>query len=403
MAKWLDNTDMSNVWGDFKTKLASSLSSLSDAISQNTSDISDRVTKKQFGLLNAYRYKSNQIFTNTSSDIYKYLYSYYASGYSSATSNNYKKTITKDGRIFEYDCSNKWVIEINAKTGAITKYNMTVQNTSITYYWYIGTYVSGSDIYSYLWGTGGSGWGIFKVKHGNATYANSVQSVYIYNIAQDLKYYTSGTTTTYSTSISYLRTRLSVLIGDKVCVICNARTNSSSYSTSYDIGFAWDGTTVKQLTINSAKTLPTNIYNSTAYHYERGINLVTDNTTTYTESYKIYQYSSSTSTIALKTTTLVPEASSSGTSQIYPCGFYDDYIVFGYLTTSSPNTLILSPINNTSYYEIVPFRESYEISTAFYNRLIFTKQNDGNYMFMPVFNYINGYTGQGVVLKNLDE
>lgn len=403
MAKWLDNTDMSNVWGDFKTKLASSLSSLSSAISQNTSDISDRVTKKQFGLLNAYRYKSNKMFTDTSSDIYKYLYSYYASGYYNSTSNNYKKTITKDGRIFEYDCHNKWVVEINRKTGAITKYNMAVQNSAITYYWYIGTYVDGSNIYSYLWGTGGSGYGIFKVKHGNATYANSVQSVYIYNIAQDLKYYTSGTTATYSTSTSYLKTKLSILVGDKVCIICDARTGNNGYNSSYEIGFSWDGTTVKQLTINSAKTLPTNIYSSTVYHYERGINLVTDNTATYTESYKIYQYSSSTSTIALKTTTLVPEASSSGSSQIYPCGYYDDYIVFGYLTTGHPNTLILSPKNDTSYYEIVTFREPYENSTAFHNRLIFTSVNGENYMFMPVFNYINGYTGQGVVLKNLDE
>ena len=65
------------------------------------------------------------------------------------------------------------------------------------------------------------------------------------------------------------------------------------------------------------------------------------------------------------------------------------------------------PINDSSYYEIVPFKESYENSNAYYNRLIFTHIDDDNggknYMFMPVFYYIDGYTGSGVVLKNLDE
>ena len=134
MANWLDNTEMSNIWGEFKSSLSANLQSLSTMISQNSSDISNRITKNQFGLTNAFRYKSNNIYT--SGNIYSYLYSNYASGSSSYTSNNYKKTITYSGRIFEYDCSNQTVIEINPKTGSITRYSMKPSNTSINYRWY---------------------------------------------------------------------------------------------------------------------------------------------------------------------------------------------------------------------------------------------------------------------------
>lgn len=401
MANWLDGTEMSNVWSNFKNKLANTLTSLSNAISQNASDISERITKKQFGIQNAFRYKSTDVFYS-GTDVYTYLYLNYAYGYSGYSRYNYRKTITQDGRIFEYDCANQWVIEINPTNGNITKYNMRTNNSSITYQWYIGTYVDGDDIYSYLWGTGGSGWGIFKVKHGNASYASSVSSLYIYDIAQDSKYYVvSGTTPVYSTSTNYFRTLLSVMVGDKVCVICNSRTNSSSYSSLYNIQFVWDGSNRKQLSVE----LPSGFYSSYYYHYERGINIATDGNTTYTGGYKISLYSNSSTKSTFKLTKVVPDTGNS--EYVYPCGFYDDYIVFGYMQNYGHNTLMFLPINDQSYYEIVPFKEPYESSNQYYNRLIFTHIDDDNggknYMFKPVFSYVNGYNNAGVVLKNLDE
>lgn len=404
MANWLDGAEMSNVWGSFKTKLASTLTTLSNSISQNAADISERITKKQYGIQNAFRYKNTDIFNDTNSDIYKYLYSNYAYPYSNSYPNkyNYRKTITQEGRIFEYDCANQYVIEINPINGNITKYSMKTNNSSITYQWYIGTYVDGDDIYSYLWGIGGSGYGIFKVKHGDASYASSISSLYIYDIAQDSNYYVvSGTTPVYSTSTSYFRVSLSVLVGDKVCVICNPRTNYSSYYSEYNIQFVWDGSTRKQLSVS----LPTGFYNGQYYFYQRGINIATVGNTTYTGGYKFSLYSNSSSKATFKVTKVIPDNSSD--EYIYPCGFYDDYVVFGYMQSNNYNTLMFLPINDSSYYEIVPFKESYENGNAYYNRLIFTHIDDDNggknYMFMPVFYYIDGYTGTGVVLKNLDE
>lgn len=407
MSNWLDGSEMSNIWGNFKLKLAENLTALSNSITQNSSAIDQRITKKQFGILNAFRYKSTDIFSDANSDIYKYLYANYATGYSAYNSNNYKKTITNNGRIFEYDCVNQYVIEINPTTGQITKYNMRVQNNNITYMWYIGTYVDGNNIYSYLWGTGGNGYGIFKVKHGNATYATSLTSLYIYDIAQDPEYYSSESITpVYSTATSYLRVRLSVMIGNSVYIICNTRTNTSSHSNIYDIYFAWDGTTLsssnkpKKLNLN----LPTGFYTSTNYHYERGHNLATDGDVTYSDSYKLYLSSVLSNSVTINAVRVVPEYAATYTSPICPCGFYDDYIVFGYTQSGYPNTLMLVPKNNSSYYEIVPFIEPYETNTAYYNRLIFTHLENGkNYAFIPIFACINGYNGVGIVLKNFDE
>ena len=409
MSNWLDGSEMSNIWGSFKTKLAENLSSLSNSISQNSSAISDRITKKQFGISNAFRYKSNNIFMDSNSDLYKYLFTYYASGSSSATSNNYKKTITYSGRIFEYDCSNKYVIEINPTTGAITKYNMKVRNSSINYLWYIGTYVNGNDIYSYLWGTGNNGYGIFKVKHGNSSYATSLTELYICEIGQLSEYYKADVGINVSQSTNYFRVPLSVLIGNSVYIICNARTGSSSYQADYNLYFVWDGTELS--TNNKPKKLnvnfPSGFYTSTAYHYERGHNLATNGNVTYTDSYKMSLSSVLSDQVTLNVTKVVPEYGASYSSPICPCGFYDDYVVFGYTQSGTPNTLMFLPINNSSYYEIVPFKEPYDSTTGYYNRLIFTHiesgQNGKNYLFLPIFNFINGYSGNGVVLKNLDE
>lgn len=412
MSIWLDGSEISNIWGTFKTKLAENLLSLSGRISQNSSDISDRVTKSQFGIMNAFRYKSTDIFSNTASDIYKYLYSNYAYGYSSYSSNNYRKTITRDGRIFEWDCANRIVVEINPTTGEITKYNMAVYGNAITYMWYIGTYVDGDDIYTYLWGTDSSGYGIFKVKHGDESYASSVTSLSIYNIAQYPEYYSSPETTpVYSTSTSYFRTLLSVLIGDTVYIICNTYTSYSRYYPQYDIYFSWDGTHFdgtdstkpKKLTVD----LPTYFYNSQYYHYEKGSNLATDNDVTYSDSYKFSISLSSGNSVTLKAEQVIPYMQQNS-NYSNACGFYNDYVVFHYARDGHHDTLMFVPINDISYYEIIPFKDPYDnTTTQYYNRLIFTHLENGtagkNYVFYPKFNCINGYSGSGVVLKNLDE
>ena len=408
MSNWLDGSEISNIWGTFKTKLAENLLSLSERISQNSSDISDRVTKSQFGIMNAFRYKSSDIFS--SGDIYNYLYSNYADGFSFCSLNNYRKTITRDGRIFEWDCANKYVIEINPTTGEITKYNMAVLNNTITYMWYVGTYVDGEDIYTYLWGIGGSGYGLFKVKHGDETYATSVTSLYIYDIAQYPEYYNSKVTPVYSTSTSYFRVSLSVLVGDTVYVICNAYTSSHYDSTDYDIYFSWDGTTFdgtndtkpKKLTVD----LPAVFYTQRTYHYDRGHNIATDGEITYADSQKFSLSLVSNNTVTLKAETIIPYINTT-TAYSNACGFYNDYVVFNYGRDGSHDTLMFVPINDTSYYEIVPFNEPYENNSQYYNRIIFTHIENGvdgkNFLFYPVFAYINGYSGAGVVLKNLDE
>ena len=412
MSNWLDGSEISNIWGNFKTKLSENLLSLSNKIAQNSADISDRITKSQFGIMNAFRYKSTDIFSDATSDIYKYLYTNYSYGYSSYSTNNYRKTITRDGRIFEWDCANRIVIEINPTTGKITKYNMTVYGNSINYMWYIGTYVDGKNIYTYLWGTNSSGYGLFKVKHGDADYATSVTSLSIYNIAQYPEYYSNTEITPqYTTSTNYFRTLLSVLIGDTVYIICNTRMNYSSYYPEYNIHFSWDGTHFdgtdntkpKKLTAD----LPANFYTSQYFHYQRGQNIATDGNITYIDSYKLSLSLISDNAVTLKAETLVPEIGSTYDSYINACGFYNNYIVFNYGRDGSHDTLMFVPMNDTSYYEIVPFSESYKNTTQYYNRLIFTYVENGkngkNFLFMPVFSYINGYSGNGVILKNLDE
>lgn len=412
MSNWLDGSEISNIWGNFKTKLSENLLSLSNKITQNSADISDRITKSQFGIMNAFRYKSTDIFSNSASDIYKYLYANYSYAYSNYSTNNYRKTITYDGRIFEWDCANRFVIEINPTTGEITKYNMTVYGNSINYMWYIGTYVDGEDIYTYLWGTNSSGYGLFKVKHGDADYAASVTSLSIYNIAQYPEYYSNTEITPqYTTSTNYFRTLLSVLIGDTVYVICNTRMNYSSYYPEYNIYFSWDGTHFdgtdntkpKKLTAD----LPNNFYASQYFHYQRGQNIATDGNITYIDSYKMSLSLISDNAVTLKAEALVPEIGSTYDSYINACGFYNNYVVFNYGRNGSHETLMFVPINDTSYYEIVPFNDPAQNTTQYYNRLIFTHIENGtngkNYLFYPVFNYIDGYTGSGIVLKNLDE
>lgn len=413
MSNWLDGGEISNIWGTFKTKLAENLFSLSERISKNSSDISDRITKSQFGIMNAFRYKSTDIFSNTTSDIYKYLYSNYSTGSSSYSSGNYKKTITRDGRIFEWDCANKIVVEVNPTTGEITKYSMAVYGNAVNYMWYVGTYVDDDDIYTYLWGTGGSGYGLFKVKHGDETYANSVTSLYMYDIAQYPEYYENPETATpnYNTNTSYFRTLLSVLVGDTVYVIYNTYTQNYRYYSQYNIYFSWNGTLWDGTDNNKPKRLvvdlPTNFYTNQYFHYERGYNTVTDEEITYTDSYKLSLSLVSNTSVTLKAEALVPEIGSTYQSYINACGFYNDYIVFNYGRNGSHDTLMFVPINDTSHYEIVPFKESYQNTTQYYNRLIFThienETNGKNYLFFPVFNFINGYSGNGVVLKNLDE
>lgn len=412
MSNWLDGSEISNIWGNFKTKLSENLLSLSNKISQNSADISERITKSQFGIMNAFRYKSTDIFSDATSDIYKYLYSNYAYNYSTYSSNNYRKTITRDGRIFEWDCANRIVVEINPITGELTKYNMTVYGNAITYMWYIGTYVDGDDIYTYLWGVDSSGYGIFKVKHGDESYASSVTSLSIYNIAQYPEYYSNTETTpVYSTSTSYFRTSLSVLIGDTVYVICNTYTNYRNYYSQYDIYFSWDGTHFdgtdntkpKKLTVD----LPTSFYNSQYYHYDKGCNVVTDDDVTYSDSYKFSISLSSGNAVTLKAEQVIPYMQQNA-NYSNACGFYDDYVVFQYARDGQHDTLMFVPINDTSYYEVVPFEDPYYASsTQYFNRIIFTnkKTNTGykNYLFYPRFSFIDGYTGSGVVRKNLDE
>lgn len=412
MSNWLDGSEISNIWGNFKTKLSENLLSLSNKITKNSADISDRITKSQFGIMNAFRYKSTDIFSDTTSDIYKYLYANYAYNYSSYSSYNYRKTITRDGRIFEWDCVDKIVIEINPKTGEITKYNMTVYGNSINYMWYIGTYVDGEDIYTYLWGTNSSGYGLFKVKHGDKDYAASVTSLSIYNIAQYPEYYSNTETTpVYSTSTSYFRTLLSVLIGDTVYIICNTYTSYRNYYPQYDIYFSWDGTHFdgtdntkpKKLTVD----LPTSFYNSYYYHYDKGCNVVTDDDVSYSDSYKFSLSLVSDNSVTLKVEEVIPYMNQTN-NYSNACGFYNNYVVFNYARSGYHDTLMFLPRNDTSYYEIMPFKDPYDdTTTQYYNRLIFThlenETGGKNYLFYPKFNCIDGYTGSGVILKNLDE
>lgn len=388
MSNWLDGTEMSNIWGTFKSKLAASLTSLSNRISQNASDITKKIGKENFGLLSLYRCKSTDITYDKTSDLWNTI------GYSDTASSAHtvQRTITESGRIF---CDGG--TEINPKTASVTHRSSEIPNSNITYKKYIGTYTSGSDVYAYYIGTGSSGYGIFKVKYGNETQAESITKLYLCDIT-DEKYYPNATTGTQfgaSTSTNRLYTKFATLIGDTVYIATNSDTSGqihgkyadNYYEDKHDLWFSWNGSVLKPLTINAPSDFYTNLTFTDTYTVNyisyRGFRIATTENATYADGYKFTaEESDAGSTVTVTPISSILPLIGKDNTQVYCNGFYNNYVVFCDNSNVSICSCKLVPKNNCGYHELMlsPMRL---INSAFAHTSDSDGEHNYGFFFLP--------------------
>ena len=410
MSMWSNTDEISNCWGNFKSQLFDKIQELYLNISANKSDISTKLSKESFGMMNAFKYNRNDIF-DKDSDLYRYL------------SGDYRQTITREGRIFKYDSDNKCVVEIDVINKKIEKYSIVVADSSITYTDYIGTYVDDTIIYSYFWGHSKNVHGLFKVQHNDDEYAASVNSLYIKtyfseNIVKD--YYINSPNYSSDVKFDYIDTILSVLIGNSVYIICGTKAIYSNYQYSfdagYDIAFCWDGNETKKISVQNdasffytERTFTGKNHAARQYHKDRGQTILLDNNVTYSEGFKL---NINETNLTISNTTSATELShntSSNKTRIGLFGLYKDYIVLAN-SVDKPKRLILTKISNSSEedetYDIIPFNIG---DTAEYRKLSFvcvSSQNGEkkNYIIRTEDSYADGLSEtKGAIIHCLDE